>query len=44
MTGVETGAQMWLESNGDVTSVKSSLLDKHVESASAHKFFCEISD
>lgn len=42
MTGVETGAQMWLESNGDVgdvTSVKSSLLDKHVESASAHKFF-----
>lgn len=40
-TGLETGAQRWLESNGDVgdiTSVKSSLQDKHGESASAHRF------
>lgn len=44
MVKKETGVwklEMWLESNGDVgdgTSVKSSLIDKHVESANAHKF------
>lgn len=44
--GVETGAQMWLESNGDignVTSVKSPLLAKHGVSQCS-QVFCEISD
>lgn len=37
-TGVEVGAQMWLERRGDVTSIKSPWLGNCVEPASAHWF------